>query len=225
MILLLHTSSTSGRILARQGKKKQGTTSVTSGGNSTNKKNVHQDSTGAGNPGNHHNKPKQDHDAAKTPRKKHKKNKTDAPPELDCGSFIVRERESMMIFDDYVEFDPSNTNTTGMSAMSCQQMQGGEEFCFGGDDSVALWVHGNCRRGVGKTTITFSAMAMETNLVFACGGSPEAIPSVKCSICQSMQYDNCQFAFRAAARFGILDIPTDTQGKCDLFCKMPTTNE
>ena len=162
-----------------------------------------------------------------------------SPKQLDGGSFLIRQSDSMSIYDDFEEIDQSETSVEGMTEMFCTQLEtSGSELCFGGqEDTAAFWVHGICVRGRGHTTVSVAALGDDSEIVFACGGSPHAKPSVECSTCQKLlddeeeqsgdasKDDDCEFPFRAEARFGILTIPRRNEGKCVLICEMPTTNE
>ena len=149
---------------------------------------------------------------------------------LDCGSFLVRQTESMSIYDDFEEIDDYESSVEGIDDMLCTELKGGSELCFGGDEETAFWVHGQCERGRGHTTVSVAAMSADSEILFACGGSPDASPSVDCSVCEmpvgeDEETQQCTFPFRAEARFGILTIPQNSEGKCTLICDMPTTNE
>ena len=144
--------------------------------------------------------------------------------ELDCGSFIIRQTNTAVVYDDFQEVDPA---VEGMEDILMCHEAGNSELCMGGEEESAVWVHGTCTRGRGQTKIKFVAMKDDSQVLFACGGSPEATPSVECTECKSLinKGKACTVPFRAEMRFGILDIRANSAGKCFLYCKMPTTDE
>lgn len=176
---------------------------------------------------------KKHHDAS--PMQFEQSNVSSEPPPMDCGTFLIQDTEAVTIFDDKVTIDPADSEAADISDITCTElpeMDGTvEEYCFdlGGKD-VAYWVQGKCNRGTGTTKVKFAPMPFEEDgeLLFACGGSPRAVPSVSCGRCRNTSKDaqgDCEFGFRAMARFGIITIPAMAKGKCTLTCKMPTTDE
>ena len=170
-----------------------------------------------------------------TPMQFQQANVASGPPPIDCGTFLIQDTEAVTIFDDKVTIDPADSQAADISDITCSEMNeldgSVEEFCLdlGGED-VAYWVQGKCDRGTGVTKVKFSPMPFEEagELLFACGGSPRAVPSVNCGKCKNTDKDaqgDCEFGFRAMARFGIISIPAMARGKCTLTCKMPTTDE
>ena len=239
-------STTHARLLARP--LNQTFTGTTSSSSSNNQKNGH-------NMKNKNNNNKTNHTTAQTARnhqkeKRNKKKKKNIPQQQqgggsmmnqqqaqannkkDCGSFLIRQESGLVIYDDFEEFDLNDAQD-----LVCDNIGDTEEFCFanaGADSGEAppLYVQGKCRRGVGTTKITFTTLDYEqpSYLLFACRGSDQAQPKVKCQ-CEFLDHadDECNpgqaMPFRAEAHFGNLTMPTGIAAECTLACRMPTTNE
>lgn len=173
----------------------------------------------------HEKRKRKEHHKAPTPNDAEKiESSHEMAPEYsnstDCGTFVVRQHDSIVIYDDFKEahnFDIDNM-------MCVEGQKDGHENCFGGDGNTPLVVQGRCTRGVGTTQVGFTGTEEDADLLFACEASPRAVPSVKC-LCSSDNYKApCDIPFHAVARFGFLKIPTFVGVQCTLICKMPTTN-
>ena len=152
-------------------------------------------------------------------------------PKPKCGSFLIDQSSGFVMYDEYEEIDLVDED----SDMMCQSMVPTEEFCFGKNgQTVALYVQGECHRGVGTTQVSFAVFPTDApaSLLFACRGSDRATPSVKCE-CSFLDDERdgqeCDYTtalpFRAEAHFGNLTMDSGISADCTLICKMPTTDE
>lgn len=147
---------------------------------------------------------------------------------MDCGTFLVRQTDAIVMYDDYREIDPTKNHDDVDDSLLCTEgkTKNNKEVCFGGDEGSAIFVQGRCIRGRGSTRISFVGMDAGAELVFACEADPRANPSIEC---QCNQDDHpaggCDIPFRAEARFGFVTIPEASGVNCKLICTMPTTNE